>query len=82
MRAYNLFRSKGQHALYCAVPEDCIVPTFLTAADWEFSGRLDEGGGRPFGFDMRAADTGVRYNGFHIFPCFEAGGEPSGPSLH
>lgn len=79
MRAYNLFRSRGQHPLYCAVPEDCIVPAFLTAAVWEFSGRIDERAERPFGFDTRAAAAGVRYNGFHLFPCFT---KKDGPSLH
>jgi hypothetical protein len=77
MRAYNLFRSKGRSALYCAVPEEYTVPAFLTAATWEFSGRIDERAGRPFAFDAEAARTGVRYNGFHLFPCFEAAEEPS-----
>jgi hypothetical protein len=71
MRAYNLFRRKGPDALFCAVPEDYTVPPFLTASAWEFSGRLDESGARPVGFDTRAAAAGVRYNGFHLFPCFK-----------
>ena len=70
MRAYNLFRSKGPDALYCAVPEEYSVPTFVTASVWEFSGRLDGRDRRMLGFDTRAAATGVRYNGFHLFPCF------------
>jgi hypothetical protein len=41
-----------------------------TAPAWEFSGRLEESGARPFGFDTKAAAAGVRYNGFHLFPCF------------
>ena len=70
MRAYNLFRRKGSDSLYCAVPEDRILPSFVTAPAWEFSGRLEESGARPFGFDTKAAAAGVRYNGFHLFPCF------------
>jgi hypothetical protein len=42
----------------------------VTAPVWEFSGRLEESGARPFGFDTKAAAAGVRYNGFHLFPCF------------
>jgi hypothetical protein len=70
MRAYNLFRRTGPDSLYCAVPEDYTLPAFVTAPAWEFSGRLEARGMRPFGFDTRAADAGVRYNGFHLFPCF------------
>ena len=71
MRAYNLFRRTGPDPLYCAVPEDYTLPSFVTAPAWEFSGRLEERGVRPFGFDSRAAAPGGRYNGFHLFPCFQ-----------
>jgi hypothetical protein len=30
MRAYNLFRRKGEADLFCAVPEDIPVPAFVT----------------------------------------------------
>jgi hypothetical protein len=36
MRAYNLFRHKGETDLYCAVPEDLAVPAFLTEDAWEY----------------------------------------------
>jgi hypothetical protein len=70
MGAYNLFRSNGNEALYCAVPEDRSVPTFVSGPAWEFTGKVSDGSARPLGFDSRAAATGARFNGFHLFPCF------------
>jgi hypothetical protein len=70
MRAYNLFRRKGQDAVYCAVPEDCAVPLFLTVKTWAFSGKLDEPTATPVGFDETAAHASVRFNGFYLFHVF------------
>ena len=71
MQAYNLFRSKAD-GLCCAVPEDCVVPGFLTGELWEFTGRTDQQSGVPIGFDRAAAVTGVRFNGFYLFETFSA----------
>ena len=70
MQPYNLFRSKGRDGLLCAVPEARSVPGFLTAPKWEFSGKLDPRQRAPLGFDAKAADAGVRFNGFHLFADF------------
>lgn len=70
MGAYNLFRSNGTEALYCAVPEHRSVPSFLQAPAWQFTGRVSDGGSRPLGFDGRAAEAGARFNGYHLFPHF------------
>lgn len=67
MHAYNLFRRKGDHDLFCAVPEDCVVPGFLNGAAWEFSGKVDGSGAAPVGFDPRTAATAVRFNGCYFF---------------
>ena len=72
MAAYNLFRSNGTEALYCAVPEHRSVPSFLQAPVWEFSGRVLDEAARPLGFDGRAAQAGARFNGYHLFPCFRS----------
>jgi hypothetical protein len=37
-RRHNLFRRKWQPDLYCAAPEDCPVPRFVTAERWDFAG--------------------------------------------
>jgi hypothetical protein len=33
---YNLFRHKTDTGLYCAVPEDLPVPTFITKEEWVY----------------------------------------------
>jgi hypothetical protein len=71
MRSYNLFRLKGRESMCCAVPEDHVVPAFLTDRRWSFGGRID-GAEALRGFDGRAAATGVRFNGFYLFQSFEA----------
>ena len=71
MQAYNLFRSKAD-GLYCAVPEDCIVPSFLRGDVWEFSGKANKQNDAPVGFNSTAAMTGVRFNGFYIFAGFSS----------
>ena len=67
MHAYNLFRRKGDCELFCAVPEDRIVPSFIDGARWEFLGKLDDAGPSPAGFDARSAATSVRFNGCYLF---------------
>ena len=69
MPAYNLFRCKQGGEVYCAVPEDCVVPPFVTAELWEFDGKLD-GSDAPVGFSQQAARAGVRFNGFYLFHRF------------
>ncbi|ACL57755.1 hypothetical protein [Methylobacterium nodulans] len=72
MRSYNLFRLKDPSGLVCAVPEDYAVPSFVTGSRWVFDGKLD-GSAHPLGFDRAAAATAVRFNGFYLFQCMDAG---------
>jgi len=37
---YTLFRREDKPGLYCAVPQDRAVPTFLRAGHWAFVGRI------------------------------------------
>lgn len=67
MRAYNIFRRKGRAAFYCAVPEDLVVPRFVTDQNWVFGGKVEAGCAVPAGFDAAAAETGARFNGFYLF---------------
>ena len=67
MRSYNLFCSKASEGIFCAVPEDYAVPDFVTAQGWSFGGKVDGPDARPAGFDGRAAETAVRFNGFYLF---------------
>jgi hypothetical protein len=65
MRAYNLFRRKGEADLYCAVPQDVPVPSFVTADEWEYARPLDIE--TLSGFDATAARTSAATNGFYLF---------------
>jgi hypothetical protein len=63
--AYNLFSDPRRPAIYCAVPEHYPVPHFLDR--WTFEGSLRSPTELPLGFHRRAADAGVRCNGFYLF---------------
>jgi hypothetical protein len=65
MRAYNLFRRKDEADLYCAVPEDIAVPSFVTEETWEFARSLKLE--VLSGFDATAAEESVKANGFYLF---------------
>jgi len=71
MRTFNLFRRKRQQDLYCAVPEDYAVPSFLNPREWEFGGKVEHPAASPGGFDPKAASTSVRFNGFYLFQAFD-----------
>ena len=64
--AYNLFRY-APCDLLCAVPEMRPVPNFIRSPAWRFVGALESHEAAPPGFDVQAARTGIRYNGFHLF---------------
>jgi hypothetical protein len=65
--AFNLFRHKLKPDLVCAVPEDYPVPAFLDASTWAFAGKVSEPTTIPLGFKSKAAEAGVRFNGFYLF---------------
>lgn len=65
MLTYNLFRNKDVADLYCAVPQDQPVPTFLTEDKWNYDRALDI---RTLsGFDAAAASASAKINGFYLF---------------
>ena len=49
MQGYNLFRCKSETGVFCAVPEDRVIPGFVTAERWEFSGKADGDRAVPLG---------------------------------
>jgi hypothetical protein len=67
---YDLFRSRDEPELYCAVPENRPAPAFLGSEPWQVAGRLAEADPMPLGFDREAARIGVRLNGFYLFVAF------------
>src|SRR5215212_5163826 len=56
--AYNLFRCKRSGDLFCAVPEDYPVPTFVDGHGWGFAGKVNELTAAPLGFELTAAPLG------------------------
>jgi len=80
MRTYNLFRRKRANHLVCAVAEDCTIPTFIDAGEWEFAGQVRESDRRPIGFDPRAAAEGSRFQGFYLVQSFGLPGSGKLPS--
>src|SRR3954468_621466 len=80
----NLFRREEKPDLYCAVPEDRAVPTFLRGDNWAFVGRISNAAALP-GFQEEQARSGVRLNGFYLFMAhhsgFVIGARSSAPEL-
>jgi hypothetical protein len=70
--SYNLFRREDKPDLYCAVPEDRAVPTFLHGDHWAFVGRVTRATALP-GFQEKQARSGVRLNGFYLFMAHQTG---------
>ena len=70
--AYNLFRRNQKPAVFCAVPEDRPVPSFINANGWEFAGKADEPATLRLGFNQKAARVDVRRNGYYLFETFLA----------
>jgi hypothetical protein len=71
MQSYNLFRSKSEEGLCCAVPESHAVPPFVTGQRWIFGGKVEERSKATPGFDGKAAATSVRFNGFYLFQAMD-----------
>jgi hypothetical protein len=67
---YDLFRSRNEPELYCALPEDWPTPAFVQSDQWQVAGQIDKADPMPLGFDREAARIGMRLNGFYLFVAF------------
>ena len=65
--AYNLFRHKLMPDLFCAVPQDWPVPSFIEGSAWAFAGTISERTPAPAGLDWELAAASVRRSGFVMF---------------
>ena len=65
--AFNLFRRRESPDLFCAVPEDRVVPPFIEGESWEFGGRIAADSREQPGFDGSVASRAARFNGFYLF---------------
>ena len=70
--SYTLFRRADKPDLYCAVPEDQTVPSFLRGDHWACVGRITRAAALP-GFQEKQARSGVRLNGFYLFMAHQTG---------
>ena len=57
MQTYNLFRRQNEEDLYCAVPVDVAVPSFVTDERWEWAQSLD----------VSQLEISANTNGFYLF---------------
>jgi hypothetical protein len=64
---YNLFSHPDRLELICAVPEIMPVPSFIAGPPWSFVGCVNDCASLSSGFNHRAAEESVRYNGFYLF---------------
>jgi hypothetical protein len=67
MNTFNLFRRCLGSEVYCAVPEDRAVPSFIRGDTWEFAGKLEPQRGRLITFDMADVESSVRSSGYFLF---------------
>jgi hypothetical protein len=67
---YDLFRSRHEPELYCAVPENRPSPAFIQLDQWQAAGQMDEATPAPLGFNREAARIGIHLNGFYLFVAF------------
>lgn len=69
---YNLFRHADRAELICAVPEARPVPEFIIGPPWNFVGCVRDCANGSSGFDHRAAEESVHFNGFYLFQLLNA----------
>jgi hypothetical protein len=67
---YDLFRSRHEPELYCAVPKGRPRPAFVYSDRWLSVGHTNEAAPALLGFNREAARAGVRLNGFYLFVAF------------
>lgn len=79
--AYNIFRNKERPEILCAVPEDYPIPSFVAPEQWTFEHALRSSDARPLGFNDKAADAGVRFNGFYLFQATAGRTKVPAPSV-
>lgn len=77
---YDLFRSRHEPELYCAVPEGRPGPAFVHSDRWLPVGRMAEAASVPLGFDRKVARVAVRINGFYLFVAFDGVQRPHADS--
>jgi len=68
---YNLFSRNDAPDLYCAIPQDRPVPSFIDC-NWQFKGSFDRSQRAPHGFIPTVASASVRMNGYYVFMRYDS----------
>ncbi len=64
---YTLFRHHRRSDLYCAIPQDRPVPTFVRAPEWDYAGTTNPDRPRPDGFDEDVARFACEFQGYYTY---------------
>src|SRR4051794_19701714 len=64
---YNLFRSRHDCTVICAVPQDRPIPSFIEATAWMYDSTVWDTGVVPPEFLPLAARSSGDLNGFYLF---------------
>ncbi len=72
---WNMFGRAPECNVWCAVPAELALPSFLFNGAWMFRGQQRNAGGGLPGLDQRVAGHGAALNGFYMFHMFEGLGE-------
>jgi hypothetical protein len=64
---WHFFNREHEDELWCAVPADHALPSFLMSGSWHFSGLGRGGDDAPPGFNNAAAALAEDLNGFYLF---------------
>jgi hypothetical protein len=64
---YNLFRRADDRTVFCAVPQDRPVPSFIRAPGWAYYGTSEAAGIVIPGFDAEMAVAATEIAGYYAF---------------
>ncbi|MBX9934883.1 MAG: hypothetical protein K2Y56_25815 [Methylobacterium sp.] len=64
---YNLFASKADVGVCCAIRVDRPVPDFLNGMEWEHRGLLADAASSLRDFNARAAQQAAGLTGYYLF---------------
>ena len=69
---YNLFASKTDIGVCCAIRLDRPIPGFLNGAEWEHRGLLTDAASTPRDFNARAAHEAAGLNSYYLFTALRS----------
>lgn len=64
---YNVFASRLEPAIQCAIAQGRPVPCFIQAEAWAFTGTVRPSDPSPHGFRHRRAEDATRIVGFYLY---------------